>query len=319
MHITIAIWDRMRNGRHLPHKHTQMRTLFAAALCCCIASCTSNNDPAQSLKDDLGRTIRLSVSPERVTTLAPSVTELIFAAGAGHKIAGVTTADDYPPAIMDLPRFSALPVDFEAIVELDPDLIFASDQINSPNDASTFDAVGIPVYFVSVSSLDDVMRVVRDIGALLNTPDLANHAADSLTRSLEHLKSLTRNLSHRPSTLFLISDVTLYSFGRNSYIHKMIDIAGGRSITAHMATRGPVLTDEFVLAEQPEVIVGAFGPEYQPNDLLIHHPAWDVLNAIATGRVYGFEASVFVRPGPRLIGGAWQLARKLHPDFIPVQ
>ena len=289
----------------------------AALLLCCLTGCIQESSTVSSVDDDLGRTIWLPPAPQRLVSLAPNVTELIYAAGGQSKLVGVTTADDYPPETLALPRISALPVDFEAILALDPDLVLASEQVNSPNDAATLAAVDIPVFFVSITQIDDLFRVIRRLGSLLGTEQTANMYADSLSNRLQLLRLQTQQFKHQPLTLFLISDLTLYSFGRGSYIHELIEVAGGRSATSNLTTRAPVLTDEFVLARQPEVIVGSFGADFDPDDLLVHHPAWDALDAVATKQVYTVDAGYFLRPGPRLIDGAWQLARKLHPEIQP--
>lgn len=294
-----------------------MCRIVVISICLLAAGCVRTPDQASKFVDDLGRTVYLSEAPARVVSLAPSVTEIVFAAGAGQLVAGVTDADDFPPEVDSLPQFSALPVDFEAVLALEPDLVLASDQVNSPNDAETLEAVGIPVYFLSITSLGDVVRTIRQVGALLNTDAVADLAADSLTRSLVRLRALTADLPERPSTLFLISDVTLYAFGRGSYMHDMIALAGGESITAALESRGPVLTDEFVLSEQPQIIIGAFGLDYLPSDLLVHHPTWDIVPAVMSGRVYGLPADMYLRPGPRLVDGAWKMASVMHPGLIP--
>lgn len=288
-----------------------------ALLFICLAGCLQESTTTIAVEDDLGRVIRLERTPQRIVSLAPSVTELVYAVGAQARLVGVTTADDYPPEVQSLARFSALPMDFEAVLALDPDLVLASDQVNSPNDAATLAAVDVPVFFVSITQLEDIFRVIRDLGTLFYTEHIADAYADSLFHMLDQLRLQTRQLTHRPSTLFLISEMTLYSFGQDSYIHELIDIAGGRSITADMTMRAPVLTDEFVLSQQPAIIVGTFGADFEPSDLLEYHPAWDALSALASGQVYALDASYFLRPGPRLVDGAWQLALKLHPELEP--
>ena len=159
-----------------------------------------------------------------------------------------------------------------------------------------------------------MLRAIDRMAELLGTQ---SPVADSLRASLHELRMMTASVSERPSTLFLISDETLYGFGRGSYLHELIGIAGGRSITADFDSRAPVLSDEFVLVEKPEVIVGSFGSAYDANRLVQLHPTWDIVPAVMDGRVFGVDGDLFLRPGPRLVTGAWQLARLLHPDLIP--
>ncbi|MFQ5570206.1 MAG: ABC transporter substrate-binding protein [Rhodothermales bacterium] len=250
-------------------------------------------------------------------TIAPNLTEIVFTAGAGHTLVGVTTSDDYPPAVDSLPRFGALPLDFEALAALNPDLVLANDNINSPRDAETFDALGIPIYYFSFQRLDDILRGIRTTGTLLHTGPYADAAADSIEIALDALRRRTEALANRPLTLFLIGDETLYSFGPESYIHDVITMAGGRSATADIETLRPVLSDEFVLTKKPDVIFGTFGTDYDPARLLALHPTWDIVPAVQNGRIYSLDPDVFLRPTPRLLRAIQDMARLLHPTLFP--
>ena len=280
-----------------------------------LTGCSASLEGERTIEDDLGRTLEVPHSIERVVPLAPSITELLYASGAGAKVVGVSAYDDFPPAVDSLPRYSVLPMDFEAIVALDVDLVFASEQVNNPKDADTFAAVGIPVYFVAVNTLADLTRAIRDLGELFGTPEAAHKRATQLEDSLAQLSVLTSNLPEKPDVLFLIDTTTLYAFGQGSYIHEIIDIAGGHSITKTHSIRFPILTDEFVLASDPDVIVGSFGPEFEKTRLLAHHPAWDILSPIISDQVFGLDSAI-LRPGPRLVAGSWELARLLHPEVV---
>ena len=120
-----------------------------------------------------------------------------------------------------------------------------------------------------------------------------------------------------PFELFLIGDDTLYAFGDESYVHDLIALAGGRSATEAIGTNAPILSDEFVLTTKPDVIFGAFGEDYDPARLLALHPTWDIVPAVVNGRVYSLDPSLILRPGPRLVEGAQQMAIKLHPALFP--
>lgn len=241
---------------------------------------------------------------------------MVFAAGAGEKLVGVGQPDDYPPQIDTLPRYSVYPVDFEAVVGLQPDLILASDQVNARRDAETFAELGIPTVFLASSNLDDVLEGILRIGGLLGTPKKAREAVDSLRLQLEDLRRRTDELTHRPLTLFLIGDDILYSFGRESYMHDLIEAAGGQSATASINSDAPVLSEEYVLATRPEVIIGPWGDDYDADRLIELHPTWEMLPAAKSNRIYGVQAALVERPGPRLVEGAWTMARKIHPQLV---
>ena len=205
-------------------------------------------------------------------------------------------------------------MDYERIAALKPDIVIASDQINSTRDAESFLALGIPVYFFSITGMEEMLDAIDRMASLLSTQ---TSVSDSLRQSLDSLDQFIQQITYRPSTLMLISDETLYSFGRGSYIHDLVFRAGGTSVTAPLNRRAPVLSDEYVLMEKPEVIVGAFEDDYGASDLLIKHPTWDIVPAVANTRVHTINGDLFYRPGPRLVKGTWQLARLLHPDLIP--
>lgn len=282
-----------------------------------IAACRPSGEHGlRVIEDDLGRTLHLQDTISRVVTLAPNLTEIVFAAGAGHSLVGVGRPDDFPPAVDMLPRYSVYPVDFEAVAALKPDLALASDQVNGLRDAETLAALDIPTYFIASSDLDEIFEGILSVGALLGTEPAAESSVDSLRQRMQALAERTSTISERPLTLFLISDETLFSFGRESYMHDLIELAGGRSATADIDADAPILSEEFVLSTRPDVIIGPWGDNYDAWGLLRNHPTWDVVPAVENGRVYSVDASLVERPGPRLIEGAWVMARKIHPELF---
>ena len=276
-------------------------------------------DDSSVIEDDLGREVSLERPIERVVTLAPSITEIVFTAGAGALVVGVGEIDNYPPTVRDLPRFSTYPVDFEAIAALEPDLALASDQVNNTRDAETLAALGIPTYFLASQKLEDVLAGIETVGDLLGTSEKAALAVDSLKEEIEELKERVRRVHNRPEVLFLIGMETPFSFGSESYMHDLIELAGGESVTGSIRSVAPVLSEEFVISRRPEVIMGPWGRDTDPAELLRYHPTWDILPAVRNGRVYGVEADLVERPGPRLVAGARAMARLLHPDLFPAE
>lgn len=299
---------------------TLRRFTLTIALCLLLGGCGASDADrsAETVTDDLERTVELERPIKRVISLAPNLTELVYAAGAGSTLVAVTSSDDYPPAVDSLDHVSALPIDFEAVASKNPDLVLGTDQINPPGDTETFEALDVPIYFFSFSSLDDVFDAIRTTGTLLGTETAAQDSAEALEQQLAALRTRTDSLStdERPRVLILIGDDTLYSFGEGSYVHELVEIAGGRSITASIETKAPTLSEEFVLTEKPDVIVGAWGTDYDPERLLDLHPTWDVVPAVTNDRVYSLPSSLLLRPGPRLVEGVRRMAAHLHPSRL---
>ena len=280
--------------------------MLLVALAACARTDTSSE---RQVTDDLGRTLSVPDPLARVVTLAPSVTELAFAAGAEERVVGVTDADDYPPRVTDLPRFQALPLDLEAVVSLAPELAVASDEVNDPRDAERLESLGIPTYTVHVGALGDVSRAVRDLGRILGTSGQAERAADSLDARLSELGA--DSSAGRPGVLVLVGDETLFAFGRGSYVHEMVALAGGRSITAGFELAAPVLSEEYVIDAAPDVIIGAWGTDYDISRLLELHPGWTGVPALRNGRVHSMDPDLILRPGPRLVEGTEAISRIL--------
>ncbi|MEP0546167.1 MAG: helical backbone metal receptor [Rhodothermales bacterium] len=262
--------------------------------------------------DDLGRAVAVAPPVGRVLTLAPNLTEILFAAGGGAALVGASQADDFPAEVAALPRYGTYPLDLEAVVALRPDLVLATNQVNNPDDARPLAEAGVPTYFFSFETLDDVQRALRRVGELVGTEARADAAADSFETRLQRLAARTDSLA-RPRTLLLIGDETLFAFGSASYTQQMIALAGGESVTAHFDGEAVTLSDEFVLEAAPDVIVGTFGADTDAARLLALHPAWASVPAVAAGRVHSVDPDLVLRPGPRLADGTETLARLLHP------
>ena len=278
----------------------------------------SNRSPAL-FTDALGRSVAIPDTVQRVVSLAPSATETLFAAGAGEKIAGVTTADDFPPEINALPKVTALPaIDYEKILSLQPDLIIASADINGPDIAERMAEFSTPVFYLGSETLDDVFDNIRVVGTLVGTAARAENQARLLEQSVAQIGSMVSEASGQtaPGVLVLIGTGELYSFGNGSYVHEMVQHAGGVSITADIPMAAPVLSEEFVLAKQPDVIVVAQGEDFSTDDLLKAHPTWKDLPAVINGNVFSIDPDYILRPGPRVVDGVLFLATWISPEIV---
>ncbi len=268
------------------------------------------------ITDDLGRNVQIQIPVGRIVTMAPNLTEIAFAAGAGDKIVGVTTADNYPPEVDSIPRFAAVGVDFEAVVALKPELILATDQVNSPRDAEMFNSLAIPIVYMRFGSLEDIFEAIKTVGDLAGTGTRAAEHSGTLADAIEDLRETTAGAAQRPRVLFLISSEKLFGFGKNSYIHEMIEIAGGASVSGDVDVEAPVFSEEYVIQQAPDVIIGAFENGTSASDLLESFPAWSTVPAIRNDRVYAINPDVVLRPGPRVVEGTFRMALLLHPALF---
>jgi len=277
---------------------------------------TAQEGTALGVIDALGREVTLQMPAQRIVTIAPGATEIVVAAGGLDQIVGVSNVDTYPEQVLSLPSLSVLPLDFEALVNLRPDLVFASSQVNDPQHVKVFDSLGIPVFYLDGSSWDNVFESLAKAGQLMGTSAYAAQKQASLRERVNRLIDLTKEATLKPQGIFLISDVTSYSFGKGSYVLDVFEWAGVESATAGLSTPAPVLSDEWVLMEKPDIIFGTFSDGFVPSDLLTNHPSWQDLTAIQSGSVYRIPQDIILRPGPRNVDAAYMIAQIAHPELF---
>lgn len=290
-----------------------MRRLVLLLFVLYLLGCGERPATPGAVTDDLGRSVEIAERPERVLSLAPNLTEILFAIGEGERLAGASQADTYPPGLDSLPQFGTYPLDAEAVVALRPDLVLATDQVNNPADADALAEAGIPTYFFHFDEIADVPRAMRTVGDLLDAEPAADSAAAAFEDRMRRLAERTGG-GERPRVLLLIGDETLFAFGDGSYTQRLIEAAGGESVTAGFAGEAVTLSEEFVLEAAPEVIVLALGPDYETAELTRLHPAFASVPAVRAGRVFGMDPDLLLRPGPRLVEGAETLARLFRDD-----
>ena len=291
-----------------------MRATAALVLLALFAGCRDAAPAApRTFTDDLGRTVGVPARPGRVVPLAPSLTELVVAAGGLSRLAAVTPYETVPASVRGLPTVATYPLDREALVALGADLVVGTDQVNDPADGDATGRLGVPAVYFRFGTLADVPRVLRRVGALLRTERAAAAAADTFAAQLA--RATVPPPRRPPATLVLIGTDVLYAFGGASYVHEMVRRAGGASVTRGFAGEGVTLAPEWVVARAPERIVVLGGPERSATGgatgaaagsraaLLAAQPAWAAVPAVRTGHVCSVDADLLSRPGPRLPAG----------------
>lgn len=254
----------------------------------------------RAFTDDTGRTVQVPTHPEHVVPLAPSITEVLAAAGGLGQMAARTPYCDVPAAAARLPTIATYPLDREALVALGADLVVGTDQINDPAEGDALGALGVPAVYFHFGTLADVPRVIRTVGTMLGTTPTAEAAAQQFEARLAAVRPAS---GPRPRTLVLIGDGPLYAFGGASYVHDMVRRAGGEPMTAVFPGESVTLSSEWVLEHRPERIVMLAGTGYNADSLAARQPSWTGLSALAAGHVCGVGSDLVVRPGPRLVLG----------------
>jgi iron complex transport system substrate-binding protein len=287
---------------------------FAAVLAAPIAhGAAAPTADARTVTDPLGRRITIPASPQRIVALAPSVTEIIFALGQGHRLSGATRYSDYPEAAHKLPKVgSYVQLDLERIVALNPDLCIAVKDGNPKAVVDRLASLGIPVYAVDPRNLDAVLDAMIAVGDLLGVHDQANALVADLHARIQAVEERRRYLEHPPTVFFQIGIAPIVSVGSDTFIHELVELAGGINLAA-----GPVpyprFSREEVMALRPEmIIITSMAREGTFEEARREWARWTHMPATRNNRIYLVDSNLFDRASPRLVEGLENLADILH-------
>jgi iron complex transport system substrate-binding protein len=276
---------------------------------------------AQSVNvtDLLGRNMTIPVDPRRVVSLAPNITEIVYALGQAHRLVGATTYSDYPAEAAMLPKVgSYIHLDLERIVSLAPDLCLAIKDGNPIAAVSRLESFGIPVYAVDPRDLDSVMDTMSRIGVLLQAEKQAEQLVQGMRRRIQAVEKLVAKTDHRPGLFFQIGVVPIVSAGTNTFIHELIMRAGARNL-AEGDISYPRFSKEQVLGMKPDIIiVTSMARAAVFEKIKADWYQWTDLPAVKNDRIYFQDSNLFDRPSPRLVDALEILVRLIHPEMFEV-
>jgi iron complex transport system substrate-binding protein len=287
---------------------------FPVCLTACavlIASCIVPSSAQLTLTDDLQRQVTLPRPASRIVSLAPSITESLFAIGAGDQVVGVTDYCNYPPEALTCRRVGGMiNPNIETIVGLSPDLIVVSMEGNLRQDFLTLTDLNIPVFVCNPRTLDGINRSLRQLGSLTGRLRDARHLTDSLAARAAalHIKGDTRHIP----MLLLVSLQPLMAVGSGTFLNELIVAAGGNNLASSTGLTYPTLSREMVLTADPEVLLITEGAISSLNTLTSLYPEWARLSAVRNGRVHLINPDLTGRPGPRAVEGLALLKSLLH-------
>jgi len=273
------------------------------------------NVASRTFVDDLGRKIYLAKEPQRIVSLAPSVTETLYAIGAGDRVVGVTEFCDYPPDARSKPKVAYSNPNLETIVALKPDLVLAPRDFIRPDILAKLEQLKIAAFVVDAKRLDDIPTEMQTIGRILGRSDEANRVALEIRRHILEVKAKTERLP-RLRVLYVLNTEPLISVGPGSFIHELIEIAGGQNVAAGASTPYPRLSIEAVLKEDPQLIIFPHGStEGIPQGERDLWKRWVGMSAVKASAFHQVPSDVLNRPGPRVVEGLDALAAIIHPEL----
>jgi len=276
--------------------------------------------PPGNVVDDLGRTVNIGQIPQRIVSLAPSNTEILFALGLSNRVVGVTEYCNYPEEAKAKPKVGGFStVDVERVVYLEPDLVLAT-RIHSKTAIPTLEKLGITVLALAPSSLDEVMSNITLVGEITGQDKIASKLVDNLRKRIEAVANKTQDLAlnQRPRVFYLSWHDPLWTRGKDTWADEIISKAGGRNI-AYDLSGDKTIDLETVIHRDPQVIIASVGMG-SGEDLTWQfartEPRLKTTAALLNNRVYKIDSDLTARSGPRIVDALEQIAQFIHPELF---
>ena len=315
--IFMMTWQRFYNHQSRRKVHILAALLFVAFVAG--SSCRvdyvslSEKSKLRSVTDDLGKTVNIPEKVSRAISLAPSITEMVFAIGAGDRLVGVTSYCNYPQEGTAIEKIGdTISPNIEKIIALQPDLVLVSTSSQLEAFTKTLEEQHIAVFVSDPKSVDEVFDSIVTMGELFGLEEQASGLAATLESRAKfywHAHKRETEPLKRPRVFVQFSDEPLFTIGKDSFITQVIEYAWGESVTANVQTAFPKLSKETALVLNPDVIILSDSEDNQaPNDVFKNSPA------VKNGRVYKINADIISRPGPRLVDAIEQVAGFLHGE-----
>jgi len=296
-------------------KRLALILLFSTLVLALVIACTPPTPGPGAISDDLGRTVNIEEIPQRIVSLAPSITETLFALNLGDKVVGVTDYCDYPEEALDKDKVGGFwQPSLEKIVALTPDLVLMPE---SPELISELENLGLTFVVVEPEDINGILANIELIGQITGTEEGAEALTADIRARMDSIIAKTGD-AQKPRVFYVIdaSDPSKpWTAGAGSFIDALIGLAGGENIAATAGQWAQFSLEALVNAD-PEIIIvdvsqgDALVPDFESLS------GWSQTTAIATGRIHFIDGDLTSRPGPRMVDGLEEMARIIHPDLL---
>ncbi len=291
--------------------------LLLAALALWLAGGYLMREPRQT---DAGANARPRRQPARIVSMAPDLTEILFALGLDGRIAGVTRDSDYPPAALAKPKVGTFwQPNIEAVIATKPDLVVALAFEQQRDLARRLTRIGYDCLAVEIERIDDLFDAVAAIGQATEAREQARELSDRTKAAIQRLQMATAGLP-KVKVLWVVQREPLRVAGRDTFVNEMIELAGGENAIGPTLHKYPPIGAEEVIAAKPDVIIepamlpGAL--DEQRRQALSYWSRYANLPAVVAGRIYVIEGDTVSRLGPRLYQGIEVIAKCLRPQLL---
>jgi iron complex transport system substrate-binding protein len=271
---------------------------------------------ADQVIDETGRSVNISPSPQRIVSLAPGITEILYALNLADKIVGVTSFCNWPPAARQKQRIGGfINPSIEQIVSLEPDLIIATADGNRQDTVRQLEKIGLPVYVTNPSNTNGILRSISHLGKITARKNAAATLVRQLQKRLSNIEAQIRHKS-KPRVFFQIGLEPLITIGSKTLINEAIERAGGRNIASSDTARYPRYSPEGIMAGSPDIIL--FAPMANDKEFIAVKKFWQQFEgvpAVKNNRIYPIDTDLISRASVRIVDAIETMALIFHPDI----
>jgi len=270
---------------------------------------------AHHLVDEVGRPVTVPLSPKRIISLAPNVTEILFGLGLDQEIVGVSIHCNFPEKARTRTRVgSYISLDFEKIVSLKPDLIIGTGAGNTKDMVDRLEKLGFSTYIIFPKNFDGILTSVRHLSQVVAREKEGLVTVRSMESRRQKIDDLIRNLP-RPRVFMQIGEAPIVTVGRGSFADDLISLAGGENVAAKEEKMYPRWGMEEVLRRSPEVIlISSMNPKGNYERVVQEWSRWKMIPAVQNGRIRLIDSDLIDRPSPRIVEGLEEMAGVFHPE-----
>jgi len=273
-----------------------------------------------TITDFLGRDVIISRQPQTIVSLAPSNTEILFALGLGDRVIAVSDYCNYPLEAQDKTKIGGFStVNIEKVVDLEPDLVLATCGVQEAI-VEELERLGLTVIALDAKSIEDILENIRLVGKATAQLEIAEKLISKLEQRIKAVTDKTRDLpdSQRPGVFYEVEYDPLMTAGPGTFIHHLIHLAGGVNIASDAVTKYPVYNLEILIERNPEVIIisPGHGSIAASVEGVKSRERWQIIDAVKNNRVYGINADIIARTGPRIVDALEEIARYIHPELF---
>jgi iron complex transport system substrate-binding protein len=271
---------------------------------------------ADQVTDEIGRSVNISPSPQRIVSLAPGITETLYALGLADKIVGVTSFCNWPPSALQKQRIGGfINPSIEQIVSLKPDLIIATADGNRQDTVRQLERIGLPVYVTNPSDTSSILTSISRLGEITARKNAAAILVRQLQKRLSNIEAQIRHKS-KPRIFFQIGLEPLITVGGKTLINEVIERAGGINMASSDTARYPRYSPEGIMAGSPDIIL--FAPMANDKEFIAVKKFWrqfEEVPAVKNNRIHPIDTDIIGRASPRIVDAIETIALIFHPEI----